>query len=51
MSTLMADLRYACRSLLKNPGLSLAAILSLGLGIGANTTIFTWVRRSAVFSE
>ena len=44
MSTLMADLRYACRSLLKNPGLSLAAILSLGLGIGANTTIFTWVQ-------
>ena len=44
MSTLMADLRYACRSLLKNPGLSIAAILSLGLGIGANTTIFTWVQ-------
>lgn len=44
MSTLIADIRYSIRSLLKNPGLSLAAILSLGLGIGANTTIFTWVQ-------
>ncbi len=30
--------------MLKNPGLTAAAILSLGLGIGANTTIFTWVQ-------
>ena len=44
MSTLLSDLRYSVRSLLKNPGLSVAAILSLGLGIGANTTIFTWVQ-------
>ena len=44
MSTLIADLRYSFRSLLKNPGLTVAAILSLGLGIGANTTIFTWVQ-------
>ena len=44
MSTLIADIRYSVRSLLKNPGLTLAAILSLGLGIGANTTIFTWVQ-------
>ena len=44
MSTLLADIRYSFRSLLKNPGLTLAAILSLGLGIGANTTIFTWVQ-------
>jgi predicted permease len=41
---LIADLRYSFRSLLKSPGLTLAAILSLGLGIGANTTIFTWVQ-------
>jgi predicted permease len=40
----VSDLRYAVRSLLKSPGLSLAAILSLALGIGANTTIFTWVQ-------
>src|SRR5215210_8022426 len=44
MSTLIADLRYSIRSLLKNPGLTMAAIVSLGLGIGANTTIFTWVQ-------
>jgi macrolide transport system ATP-binding/permease protein len=44
VSTLIADLRYSVRSLLKNPGLTLAAVLSLGLGIGANTTIFTWVQ-------
>jgi len=44
VSTLIADLRYSFRSLLKNPGLAVAAILSLGLGIGANTTIFTWVQ-------
>jgi len=44
VSTLIADLRYSFRSLFKNPGLAVAAILSLGLGIGANTTIFTWVQ-------
>ena len=44
MSTLLSDIRYSVRSLLKNPGLTTAAILSLGLGIGANTTIFTWVQ-------
>lgn len=44
MSTLFSDLRYSIRSLLKSPGLTVAAILSLGLGIGANTTIFSWVQ-------
>lgn len=44
MTTLLADVRYSVRSLLKNAGLTLAAVLSLGLGIGANTTIFTWVQ-------
>jgi len=44
VSTLVADIRYSFRSLLKSPGLTLAAVLSLGLGIGANTTIFTWVQ-------
>ena len=34
-------LRYSFRSLLRNPGFSLAAILALGIGIGANTAMFS----------
>ena len=44
MTTFIQDLRYSARSLIKTPVLTLAAILSLGLGIGANTTVFTWVQ-------
>ena len=41
MNTLMRDIRFALRSLLKNPAFALAAVLSLAIGIGANTSIFS----------
>jgi predicted permease len=44
MPALLHDLRYALRQLRKTPGLTLLAVLSLTLGVGANTAIFTVIQ-------
>ena len=43
LETITQDLRYGWRQMIRRPGVTIAAVLTLGLGIGANVTMYSWV--------
>ena len=49
MSDFIQDIRYGTRQLIKNPGITVAAILCIALGIGANTATFSFANSILMF--
>ena len=45
MSTFLSDIKFGVRQLIKTPGFTIVVVLTLALGIGANTTIFSFLDR------
>lgn len=48
ISALLQDFKYSFRILIKNPSFTIIASLTLALGVGANTTVFSLIKDSCV---